>query len=137
MMLNSVRASGFQSLPPVIALIFVLVCAGACTEEPVALACSETLRQIQAGVSSLAEPWTFVLTVDTDKKIVTVEKYEPVPIAGDASKTTVVFMASPATNIYGVSSGTLNRLTGAASIHIIDDGLRIIDGICKPAQKLF
>jgi hypothetical protein len=65
------------------------------------------------------EPWTFALIVDTDKKIVTVQDYEPVPIGGDASKNTIVFVASPATNIYGVSSGTLNRLTGAASIHII------------------
>lgn len=136
MTLGNLRTNGMWSFLAVITPIFVLVCAEAYAE-PVTLACSGTLRALRGGVSSPEEPWTFALIVDTDKKIVTVQDYEPVTIAGDASKNTIVFMASPTTNIYGVSSGTLNRLTGAASIHIINDGLQIIDGICKPARKLF
>jgi hypothetical protein len=120
-----------RSLLPVITPIFVLTSGEACAES-VSLSCSGTLRVLQAGVSS---PVTFALVVDADNKIVTVADYEPVPIVGDAFKSTLVFTASPPTNIYGVSSGTLNRLTGAASIHIIDDGLQIITGICKPPRR--
>jgi hypothetical protein len=108
MTLGNPRANGMWSFLAVITPIFVLVC-GDASAEPVTLACSGTLRALRGGVSSPEEPWTFALAVDTDKKIVTVGNYEPVPIAGDASKSTIVFMASPPTNIYGVSSGTLGR----------------------------
>jgi hypothetical protein len=73
---------------------------------------------------------------------VTVGNHAPVPIVGDPSKDSIVFgdnHPSPTTKMYGFVNGTLNRLTGAVSIQIIDDGptLAVIAGICKPAQQLF
>jgi len=82
------------------------------------------------------KPWTFSLIIDIDKKTATVNDLPPVPIMGDTSKNIIVFMASRQTSNYGVSSGTLNRLTGATRIHIIEDGLQILIGTCKPARKL-
>jgi hypothetical protein len=103
------------------------------------LACSGTLRVIRGGVSTPEEPWTFSLIIDMDKKTAKVGDYEPVELFGDSSKNTVAFMPPRTrTSDYGVSTGTLNRITGEASINIIrDDGLRITRSICKPARRLF
>jgi hypothetical protein len=65
-----------------------------------------------------------------------VDDYNPVRMLEDTTKNTVVFMPSPPSD-FGVSTGTLNRITGEASIHIIRDALQIIRGICKSARKLF
>jgi hypothetical protein len=48
------------------------------------------------------------------------------------------YSVSPGSNL-GVSTGTLNRITGAVSIHILPfgGGLLGFDGICKPAKALF
>ena len=85
-----------------------------------------------------ANKYGLSLAIDMNARSVTVEGHEPVPIMGDAKGDTVVFIADPGT-IAGVSTGTLNRITGAASIHIISpmEGLRIFEGTCKQAQKLF
>jgi hypothetical protein len=53
------------------------------------------------------------------------------------SKDTIVFITESPANNYGVSSGTLNRITGAVSVHIKDGGLRILTGACKPTHRLF
>jgi hypothetical protein len=103
--------------------------------EPAYLSCSGTLRVARGGSSSPEEPWTLSLVIDTDKKTVTVDDYTPVQLLAD-EKNRVVFMPRPASG-YGVSTGTLNRITGEASIHIIKDGLQIFRGTCKPARKLF
>jgi hypothetical protein len=94
---------------------------------------------IRGGVSTPEEPWSFSLIIDTDKKTAKVDDYEPVELFGDSSRNTVVFMPpGTRTGNYGVSTGTLNRLTGETSINIIrDDGLRITRGICKSARRLF
>jgi len=81
----------------------------------------------------------YSLAVDLAAGTVAVGNYEPAPIVGDRNRDTVVFMAKPEWSV-GVSTGTLNRITGAASIHIIPltgKGLYIFDGTCKPAAKLF
>jgi hypothetical protein len=118
------------------ALIFILTLPPEVKAQVTQLACSGTLRVIRAGISSPEEPWTFALIIDIDKKTVTVDDYEPVQLFGDSSQNTVAFMPSTPSN-FGVSTGTLNRITGEASIHIIRDGLRIMRGICESARKLF
>jgi hypothetical protein len=55
------------------------------------LSCSGTMRVIRAGMSSPDEPWTFAITVDTDRKIIMVDDYDPVPFTGEY---TIVFMPS-------------------------------------------
>jgi hypothetical protein len=107
------------------ALALVLAFTGCKDPQQVTLACSGTLRVLQGGVSSPEEPWTLSLAVNTEKKSVTVGSYEPTPVFGDASKDTIVFMMASLANNYGVSTGTLNRITGAVSVHIFDEGLRI------------
>jgi hypothetical protein len=53
------------------------------------------------------------------------------PLSGDTSGDVLVAM-SP-----GVGSATLNRITGAASIHSIVDGLEVFTGTCVRAERLF
>ena len=77
------------------------------------------------------------VSIDERARTVTVGSWGTAPITGNSENDTVVFMnlgSSP-----GLSTGTLNRFTGVASIHIITatDGLYQFYGICKPAQKLF
>jgi hypothetical protein len=118
-------------------LIFLLAICAEAKAELASLSCSGTFRAIRAGVSTPEEPWTFSLIVDVDKKTVTVNDLPSVPILGDATENTIAFMASRETSDYGVSTGTLNRITGATQIHIIQDGLQILTGTCKAARKLF
>jgi hypothetical protein len=120
----------------ILPLIFLLVLCAEVSAEVASLSCSGTVRAIRAGMSMPKKPWTFSLIIDIDKKTATVNDLPPVPIMGDTSKNIIVFMASRQTSNYGVSSGTLNRLTGATRIHIIEDGLQILIGTCKPARKL-
>ena len=105
--------------------------------QPVQLSCGGTMTATNRGVS---EDYTITLTIDLDARTVTVGSYETVPIMGDPNADTVAFMADKENtdNSY-VSTGTINRLTGVASVHIITltDGLYKFYGICKPAQKLF
>jgi len=118
----------------VVALSFITPCLEA-RAEVTYLSCSGTLRMIRAGVSSLVEPWTFSLTVDMERKTIAVDDYEPVPFF-DTSRDTIGFWPSTRAD-FGVSTGTLHRITGETSIHIIKDGLQILTGICKPAPKPF
>jgi hypothetical protein len=111
-------------------------CFEARAENNTYLACAGAVHVVRAGVWSTEEPWTFSLTVDAEKKTITVDDYDPVPFSGEASENTIVFMPSRPTH-FGVSTGTLHRITGQARVHIINDGLHIITGICRPARKLF
>src|SRR5262249_24891486 len=104
-------------------------------DEPTYLSCSGTLYVLSAGRPSPEEPWTLSLIIDTDKKTVTVADYPPVKLFSD-EKNTVVFNPSPPSD-FGVSTGTLNRITGEARIRIIREGLQIFRGTCKSARKLF
>lgn len=115
-----------------------MICA-ACLEaraEATYLSCSGTLRMIHAGIASPEEPWTFAVTVDPEGKTITVDDYEPVPFSGDTAKNIIAFM--PSQPGLGVGTGTLHRVTGEASIVIVkEDGLAMLNGICKPSRKLF
>ena len=125
-----------RSLPVVLTLAAML--ASTAQAEPTHLACRGELRVINAGGVTTADKYDLSLAIDMNARSVTVDSYEPVKFLGDIKGDTVVFMADPGT-IAGVSTGTLNRITGAASIHIISpmEGLRIFEGTCKQAQKLF
>jgi hypothetical protein len=103
--------------------------------EPVRLVCEGAVRAIVEGRVVPPAKDVRVLTIDLSAKTVTVEGYDTVPIMGEPDDM-VVFMADRR-QAFGVSTGTVNRVSGAASIHIISDGLIIFEGICKPAQKLF
>ena len=120
-----------------IALIGALTLTPEAKAQVTQLACSGTIRVVAGGISSPEEPWSFSVIIDMDKKSVTVNDYEPVELLGGPSANTVAFLASQGSN-YGVSTGTLNRITGEASIRIIKhDGLWVTRGICKPPKKLF
>jgi hypothetical protein len=81
-------------------------------------------------------PKSHVITIDTDRKTIMVDDYDSVPFLGESSKNTIAFMPSTPSD-FGVSTGTLNQVTGETSVHIIRDGLQILSGMCKPARKLF
>jgi hypothetical protein len=127
-----------MSLPLIrtLPLVFLqLLCAEATRAEVVSLSCSGTSRV----TAKPEQPWTFALIVDTDRKTVTVDDWPSVPFLEDPSKNVIAFWPNPPRE-YGVSTGTLNRITGETSIHILpvsEGGLQIIRGTCKPARKLF
>jgi len=129
------RIASCRLTATVAALIFVLSLPPEATAQVTNLSCIGTLRVIRQGVSLPEEPWTFSVIMDTDKKTVTLEDYEPVPLFEDISRNTVVLMPSIPIE-WGVSTGTLNRVTGQASINILKDGLYMIRGICNPGRKL-
>jgi hypothetical protein len=120
-----------------LALTLVLTLCTEARAEVVALSCAGTIfpEKVQQ---------TFVLLVDTDKKTVTVGKYEPSPFI-DASSSFIDFQAvsitadPPHATKSGVSSGSLNRITGEVIIRIFnDDGsLSLFSGTCEKTQKLF
>jgi hypothetical protein len=93
------------------------------------LSCAGTLRIPHRDAE---EPWTFSLTIDMDKKTVTLDNCAPVELLGDTSGNTVAFRSSTPSD-RGVSFGTLNRVTGEARVVILKDGVHIISGICKPS----
>ena len=101
---------------------------------PVLLSCG---GKMTTTIRDTSEDHTIALTIDLDARTVTVGSYGTVPILGDPNGDTVAFMADKK-DIYA-TSGTINRLTGVASVVIITltDGLYKFYGICKPAQKLF
>src|SRR5262245_13358402 len=129
------RAIGFDLvLSWVVALSIITPCLEA-RAEVTYLSCSGTVRMISVGISSTEQPSTFSLSLDLEGKTIIVDDYEPVPLVGDPSTSPIVFGPSPPTT-FGVRSGTLNRVTSTASVHIIKDGFRVLNGICKPARKL-
>ena len=73
--------------------------------------------------------------LDLERKTIIVDDHEPVPLVGDPSINPIVFGLPPQAT-FGVRSGTLNRVTGTATVHIIKDGLQLLNGICKPARKV-
>ena len=117
----------------VVALIFITPCLEA-RAEATYLSCSGTVRMIRDGIFAPEEPWIFSLSVDLERKTIIVDDYERVPLVGDPSINLIVFGLSPPTT-FGVRRGTLNRVTGTASVHIVKDGLQLLNGICKPARK--
>jgi hypothetical protein len=103
--------------------------------DPVQLSCT---GKMTASVRDVCDDYTIALKVDLLAKTVTAGSYGTVPILGDTDGDTVAFMATKGSTAE-LSSGTLNRITGAVGVHIITftDGLYRFYGTCKPAQKLF
>jgi hypothetical protein len=102
-------------------------------EEEVLLSCWGTVELIQQSkqVNPVDERSSLGVAVDIAKKTVTINGVSW-PIAGDASRETIVSMDPDKGSI------TLNRVTGAISAHFIEyNGLKKFYGECKPAQKLF
>jgi hypothetical protein len=134
------RCSNKPRIPPMmlrtlgLVLALMLPCEYA-QSEPIALACSGKMTAARRHVT---EDYSISITVDIAARTVTVGSYGTVPILGDLHADTVTFMKNKDT-LAEASTGTLNRLTGVASVHIITliDGLYQFYGTCKPAQRLF
>ena len=118
-----------------VSIALMLVCSEAMAEVTY-LSCSGTIirARIPKELSS-EEQWALSLIVDSDGETITVDDHEPVKLSGG---NVLTFMSADPTQ-EGVSTGTLNRITGKASINIIDPnlGLLMFAGICKKAQKIF
>jgi hypothetical protein len=95
------------------------------------LSCTGTVSD---DASKPPQPSLMTLTLDTESRSITVNGYPTVPFT--QTDTTLVLMPSGPIK-YGVSTGVVNRITGEASIHILDQGFLIFRGVCKPTQKLF
>jgi hypothetical protein len=95
------------------------------------LSCTGTVSD---DASKPPQPSLMALTLDTENRSVTVNGYPTVPFA--QSDAAIALMA-PGPIKYGVITGVVNRITGDASIHILDQGFLIFRGVCKPTQKLF
>jgi hypothetical protein len=116
-----------------VALAFGMVAASAAHAEEVLLACWGTIEVIQQGkqVNPVDEKYSISVAVDIAKKTITIDGVTW-PIRGDTSRETIVAM------VPDKGSATLNRLTGAANVHFIEQtALKKFYGECKPAQKLF
>jgi hypothetical protein len=110
-----------------------LLASSSARAEDVLLSCWGTVELIQQGrqVNPLDEKSSIAVAVDIAKKTITINDATWL-IAGDASGETIVSMAKDKGSL------TLNRVTGAVSVHFIEySGLRKFYGVCKPAQKLF
>jgi hypothetical protein len=115
-------------------IVIVLVISQIAHAEPVLLACYGEIRNAR---SEQTEKYALPVRIDLQAGTVRVENYEAVPFMGPPEDDTVAFIAKPETKI-GVSTGSINRITGQASIHIIrNDGLLIFEGNCRRAEKLF
>jgi hypothetical protein len=102
--------------------------------DAVLLTCYGAINVMQGGkqTNPVDESYSLAITVDTANKSLTVNEDEPWPLSGDTSHNVIAAIGN------NVGSATLNRVTGAVSIHTTGDyGLRIFRGICKPAQRLF
>jgi hypothetical protein len=111
--------------------VLALIMCGCAREQPIKLSCTGETWSL-----GTSEKYTALLTVDLKARAVAFEGYKAVPILGDTEKDVLVFTDSKVTD--GVSSGSLNRMTGVVSVRFVfESGLHRFDGICKPAQKLF
>jgi hypothetical protein len=117
----------------VVALAFGMVAANAAHAEEVLLSCWGTIEVIQQGkqVNPIDEKYSISVAVDIAKKTIMIDGVTW-PIRGDTSRETIVAM------VPDKGSATLNRTTGAANVHFIEQtALKKFYGGCKPAQKLF
>jgi hypothetical protein len=113
-------------------LAFALIASGNAKAEEVLLSCWGTVELIQQGrqVNPVDEKSSIAVAVDTTGKTIMINGVSW-PIAGDASRETIVSMDPDKGSI------TLNRITGAINAHFIEyNGLKKFYGECKPAQKL-
>jgi hypothetical protein len=118
-----------------VVVIFTLIVAPKAHSEPIRLACDgemDSLRHGDLGKETLS------LAIDLRAGgTVTVEGYEPVGIFGDYAGERVEFMSESGSG-EGVSAGSINRITGAASILIVTRAdVHRFYGICRPAKRVF
>jgi len=95
----------------------------------ITLSCWGTVELIQGGeqVNPKGEKSSLAVKIDLAAKTFGVDD-ETWPILGDPSETVIVSMNE------WRGSATLNRISGAISVHFLDYGLRIFRGVCKPAE---
>jgi hypothetical protein len=100
----------------------------------VQLSCTGKVSAVARGVT---EDAVTDVTIDLGARSVTIGSWVSAPILGDAKGNWVHILADRKN--YGVSTGSINRITGAVDVRIITltDGLYRFEGVCKPAQKLF
>ena len=104
-------------------------------EPPVFLACSGDLVD---HAHDTREKRAIIIAVNLDAHTLTVLGYDPVAIISEAADGTVGFASTERGVVNGVTAGKLNRITGLTSIDFkMNDDLRIFDGTCKRAEKLF
>ena len=90
------------------------------------------------GAHATSEKRAIIIAVNLDAHTLTVLGYDPVAIISEAADGTVGFAATDRGVVNGVTAGKLNRVTGLTSIDFkMNDDLRIFDGTCKRAEKLF
>ena len=117
----------------ILAFALALVASNGARAEEVLLSCWGTVDLIQQSkqVNPVDERSSLAVVVDVAKKTITINGINW-SIAGDASRETIVSMDTDKGSL------TLNRITGAVSVHFIEyNGLKRFYGECKPAQKLF
>ncbi len=97
------------------------------------LSCAGTVVLMQEGrqANPSDEKSSVSLRIDLERRSLKIDDREPWPIVSDLSDTIVVSMAEDK------GSATLNRVTGAVSIHLMEFGLRLFTGSCNRAEKLF
>src|SRR5436190_576674 len=121
-----------------VAVVSAIAFSSIAQAEPLLLVCKGETRIVHGISAKAAEREILSLKVDLEDGAVTAGHYEPVPIFGETTTDTIAFLAQPGSSA-GVSTGTLNRATGVASIRILtpSDGLRSFYGTCTPLPKLF
>jgi len=116
-----------------VALAFVSITCS-CARQPIQMSCTGQMTHVVSGKS-----WddSMALTIDLRARTVTVGGFGTARISHE-DQNTVVFIANPEATI-GISTGTLDRITGVVNMHMImlREGVLTFHGMCKPAQKLF
>ncbi len=129
---------------PTIGVMLVVIAAISPTARaaPIVLACygeSKVLGPAGADQS----PWKDAHTVkiDVDAHTITIDEYDPAQllIGQDANENPLGMLPSSGHETDGISTGTIDRITGAIDVNIFPASGRLIGfrGTCKPAKKLF
>ena len=96
-----------------LALAFGMVAASAAHAEEVLLSCWGTIEVIQQGKQVNPVDEKYSISVAIAKKTITIDGVTW-PIRGDTSRETIVAM------VPDKGSATLNRITGAANVHFLE-----------------
>lgn len=120
-------------------ILAALIVAPSARADPIILVCYGEMRTLGlAGIGETPEKYSLPIVIDQQAKTIAVGDYEPLPFSTDPQDNKIGFTAKPGSN-YGVSTGILDRITGAASIHFLprDGGVIWFEGICKRSKTLF
>jgi hypothetical protein len=124
-------------ISPVCWLIVVatLVVTSAANCEPAHLACEGAMSEPKAGTSTGDEKYLMSLLIDLSARTVKVEGHSSVPIKGPIDEDVVAF-ASPR-SADDVLDGSVNRITGEATIYFLTNPTFKFHGRCHRAQSQF